>query len=134
MQVKQAAKKSKSTHSLVYGCQYHVIFCPKYRCKILTNDVTIRLRELIGERQKEYGYQVLEIMCDQVHLLLDVNPQIGIEKIVGKIKEYTANALRKGFPVLKSHLASVWTRSQFISSIGAVTLEIVKCIEEQKGV
>jgi putative transposase len=132
MQVKQAIKKS--THSPVYSCQYHVIFCPKYRCKVLTNDVAIRLRELIGEKQEEYGYQVLEIMCDQVHLLLDVNPQIGIGKIVGKIKGYTPHALRKGFPVLKSHLASVWTRSQFISSIGAVTLEIVKkYIEEQKG-
>jgi putative transposase len=63
MQVKQAIKKS--THSLVYGCQYHVIFCPKYRCKVLTNDVAIWLRELIVEEQKEYGCQVLEmeIMC-----------------------------------------------------------------------
>ena len=104
----------------MYSCQYHVIFCPKHRRKVLTNDVATRLRELIVEKQKEYGYPVLDIqiMCDQVHLLLDVNPQTGI----GKIKGYTAHALRKGFPVLKSHLVSVWARSQFISSVGAVTL------------
>ena len=68
-------------------------------------------------------------------MLLDMNPQIGVVKSVGKIKGYTAHALTKGFPVLKSPLASVWTRSRFISSVGAVTLEAVKkYIEEQKGV
>jgi putative transposase len=56
-------------------------------------------------------------------------------KSVGKIKGYTARVLRKGFPVLKAHLPSVWIRSQFISSVGAITLEAVKkYIEEQKGV
>jgi putative transposase len=137
MQVRQVAKKYKSTHSLVYSCQYHVIFCPRYRRKVLTNDVGVRLRELIVEKQTEYGYQVLEmeIMCDHVHLLLDVSPQIGIVKVVGKIKGYTAHALRKEFPVLKSRLPSLWTRSKFISSVGAVTLGVVKkYIEEQKGV
>jgi len=133
MQVKQIAKKYKSTHSLVYSCPYHVIFCPRYRRKVLTNDVAIRLRELIVEKQAEYGYQVLEmeIMCDHVHLLLDVNPQTGIVKVKG----YTAHALRKEFPVLRSRLPNLWTRSKFISSVGAVTLEVVKkYIEEQKGV
>ena len=68
-----------------------------------------------------------------MHLLLDVNPHIGIVKTVGKIKGYTAHALRKGFPVLKTHLPNVWTRSKHISSVGAVTLEVVKkYIEEQK--
>jgi putative transposase len=63
-----------------------------------------------------------------------VNPQIGIVKVVGKIKGYTAHALRKEFPVL-SRLPSLWTRSKFISSVGAVTLEVVKkYIEEQKDV
>ena len=137
MQVKQIAKKYKSTHSLVYSCPYHVIFCPRYRRKVLTNDVAIRLRELIVEKQAEYGYQVLEmeIMCDHVHLLLDVNPQTGIVKVVGKIKGYTAHALRKEFPVLRSRLPNLWTRSKFVFSVGAVTLEVVKkYIEEQKGV
>jgi putative transposase len=56
-------------------------------------------------------------------------------KTVGKIKGYAAHALRKGFPVLKTDLASVSTRSRSISPVGAVTLEVVrKYIEEQKGV
>lgn len=73
-------------------------------------------------------------MPDRVHLLLDVNPQVGIVKIVGQIKGYTAHTIRKEFPWMKSRLPSLWTRSKFISTCGAVSLETVKqYIQEQKG-
>ena len=76
----------------------------------------------------------MEIMPDHVHLLLDVNPQIGISSVVAKIKRYTAHTLRKEYPSLKSRLPSLWTRSKFISTVGSVTLAVVKqYIEDQKG-
>ena len=76
----------------------------------------------------------MEIMPDHVHLLLDVNPQIGISSVVAKIKGYTAHTLRKEYPSLKSRLPSLWTRSNFISTVGSVTLAVVKqYIEDQKG-
>jgi REP-associated tyrosine transposase len=56
-------------------------------------------------------------------------------KIVGQIKDYTAHTLREEFPWLKKRLPSVWTRSKFISSVSAVTLEVVqRYIASQKGV
>ncbi len=74
-------------------------------------------------------------MPDHVHLLLDVDPRIGIDKIVGKIKGYTSFQLRDEFPWLKKRLPTLWTRSKFISTVGAVTLEVVqKYIEDQKKV
>ena len=78
MNIEQPAKKYHSSNTLVYSCQYHVLFCPKYRRKVLTNGIDTRLKELILEKQNDYGYQVLEmeVMPDHVHLLLDVNPQI----------------------------------------------------------
>ena len=73
-------------------------------------------------------------MPDHVHLLLDVNPQIGINSVVAKIKGYTAHTLRQEYPSLKSRLPSLWTRSKFISTVGSVTLEVVKkYIDGQKG-
>jgi len=67
-------------------------------------------------------------------LLLDVNPQTGIAKIVGQTKGYTVHMLRTEFPWLKKRLPSLWTRSKFVSSVGAVTLEVVKrYIDTQKG-
>jgi REP-associated tyrosine transposase len=114
-----------------------MIFCPKCRRKVFYPPLDTRLKELILEKQEAYGYRVLgmEVMLDHVHLLLDVNPQIGIAKIVRQIKEYTAHTLREAFPWLKKRLPSVWTRSKFISSVGTVTLEVIqRYIETQKGV
>jgi putative transposase len=137
MELVQSNKPYHSNHSIVYSCQYHVIFCPKYRRRVLHPPLDARLKTLIVEKQEAYGYAVLgmEVMPDHVHLLLDVNPQIGIAKIVGQIKGYTAHMLRTEFPWLKKRLPSLWTRSKFVSSVGAVTLEVVKhYIDSQKGV
>ena len=104
---------------------------------VLRPPLDIRLKALILEKQEAYGYTVLglEVMPDHVHLLLDVNPQIGIAKIVGQIKGSTAHMLRAEFPWLKKRLPSLWTKSKFVSLVGAVTLDVVqKYIETQKGV
>jgi hypothetical protein len=71
MNIEQSPKKYRSNHSIVYSCQYHVIFCPTYRRKILHPPLDTRLKELILEKQKRYGYRVLgiEVMPDHVHLL-----------------------------------------------------------------
>jgi putative transposase len=72
---------------------------------------------------------------DHVHLLLDVDPRVGVNVVVGKIKGFTSHELRNEFPWLKKRLPTLWTRSKFISSVGAVTLAVVKqYIEEQKDV
>jgi len=87
MELAQPNKTYHTTHSWVYSCQYHVVFCPKYR-------------KLIIEKQSEYGYTVLEmeVMPDHVHLLLDVNPQIGIASVIAKIKGYTGAYVAPGIP------------------------------------
>jgi len=67
-------------------------------------------------------------------LLIDCNPQLDIYKIIGKIKGYTSNILRNEFPELKSRIPTLWTRSKFISTVGSVSLEVVKkYIESQKS-
>lgn len=137
MQVQQPSKQCKTDEHLVYSCQYHVIFCPKYRRKVLEQCIAKKLNQLIHEKQNEYGYEVLdiEILPDHVHLLIDVNPKVGVFTVVNKIKGYTSRVLREEFPDLKSRLPTLWTESKFISSVGTVTLEIVKrYIEEQRTV
>jgi len=89
------------------------------------------------EKQVEYKYKVIEIeaMEDHVHLLLDVNPKIGIFNQVNHIKGYTSHVLREEFKTLRTRIPTLWTRSKFISSVGSVSLEIVKkYIENQKNV
>lgn len=77
----------------------------------------------------------MEVMEDHVHLLIDCNPRFGIMECVKKLKGTSASTLVKDFPSLKKKLPNIWTRSAFISTVGSVSLEVVKkYIENQKNV
>jgi putative transposase len=137
MQLENYSKTYKSDKRLIYSCQYHIIFCPKFRRSVLKDGIDFRMKELVEEKQEEYGYSILgmEVMPDHVHLLLDINPKIGIYPVLSKIKGYTSHSLREEFPALKKRLPCLWTNSNFISTCGSVSLEIVKSyISEQKNV
>jgi putative transposase len=137
MQLENQNKQYKSDKRLIYSCQYHIIFCPKYRRHVLKDGIDLKLKELIEEKQDAYEYLVLglEVMPDHVHLLLDVNPKVGIYSIISKIKGYTSHTLRQEYPILVSKLPCLWTNSNFISTCGSVSLETVKqYIEDQKNV
>ena len=136
MRLATPEKEYHTTNNWVYSCQYHVVSCPKYRRKVLADGIDDRLKELVVQKQEEYGYRVLgmEVMPDHVHLLLDVNPQIGIKSVVSRIKGFTSHELRNEFPSLKSRLPTLWTRSKFVSTVGSVTMSVVmEYIEDQKG-
>lgn len=75
----------------------------------------------------------MAVMPDHVHLLIDCAPSQGIDKIVGKIKGDTSHTIRQEFPWMKRRLPSLWTRSKFFSTTGAVTMQTVQSyIESQK--
>ncbi|MBR2668214.1 MAG: IS200/IS605 family transposase [Solobacterium sp.] len=125
----------RSTETTVYCCRYHVIFCPKYRRKVLREPIAQRFKEIVLSMQEEQNFYVLEmeVMPDHVHLLLDVDPTIGINILVSRIKGKTAHILNREFPELERKLPTLWTRSKFIATVGSVSLDVVKkYIEDQK--
>ena len=127
----------KSNHNVVYSCKYHVVWCPKYRRKVLVDGVDTRLKELIKEICNESCIDIIEmeIMPDHVHLLMEVEPQLGIHKAVKLIKGRTSNALRQEFKWLRSRIPSLWTNSYFVSTVGNAPLSAIKqYIENQKNV
>lgn len=122
---------------LVSKCIYHIIFCPKYRRKVLINGIDKRLKELVINQQKVLNYELIEIevMPEHVHLLIKCSAKYPIYNIVSKLKGYLSHTLRNEFPELKSKLPTLWTRGKFIVSVGTVSLEVVKqYIENQKNV
>ena len=126
----------KSNHNIVYSCKYHIVWCPKYRRKVLINGVDIRLKELIKFIADEIQVDVIEmeIMPDHVHLLLEVDPQFGIHRTVKYIKGRTSRILREEYPWLKSRLPTLWTNSYFCSTVGGAPMSIIKqYIENQKS-
>jgi len=126
----------KSNNNVVYSCKYHVVWCPKYRRKVLVNDIVDRLKVLIRQAVIDQQSELieLEIMPDYVHLLVEVDPQYGIHRLVKRIKGLTSRILRQEFPHIKSKLPTLWTNSYFVSTVGGAPLSIIKqYIENQKN-
>ena len=133
----QFSIKYKSNNNVIYSCKYHVVWCPKYRRKVLIGAVETRLKEIIQDVCIEFKSEMieLEIMPDHVHLLVEVDPQFGIHRLVKNIKGRTSRILRLEFKHLKSRLPTLWTNSYFVSTVGGAPLEIIKqYIESQKQV
>ncbi|CVI67730.1 IS200/IS605 family transposase [Eubacterium sp. An3] len=125
----------KSNNNIVYSCKYHVVWCPKYRRKILANGVDVRLKELLQEYAVNLSVDILEmeIMPDHVHLLMEVDPQFGIHKAVKSLKSYTSRVLRQEFFFLQTKMPTLWTNSYFVSTVGDAPHEVIKqYIENQK--
>lgn len=126
----------KSNINIVFTCHYHIVFCPKYRRKVLVNGIDVRLKEIIREtiHKREQECIELEVMPDHVHLLVSCDPQFGIHRLVRLIKGTSSRLLRQEFPVLKKKLPCLWTNSYYCGTTGGVTLEVVKrYVESQKG-
>ena len=127
----------KANNNVVYSCKYHIIWCPKYRRKVLINGVDERLKTIIREEAVAVGADImeLEVMPDHVHLLVEVDTQYGVHLLVKHIKGISSKILRTEFPWLKSKLPSLWTNSYFVSTVGGAPLEIIKqYVEQQKHV
>ena len=127
----------RSNRNVVYSCKYHVVWCPKYRRPVLVNGVDTRLKTIIAEVVAETRSELieLEVMSDHVHLLVEVDPQFGIHKLVKTIKGRSSRLLRQEYPALRSRLPTLWTNSYFVSTVGGSPLAVVKqYIENQKRV
>lgn len=127
----------RSNRNVVYSCQYHVVWCPKYRRRVLVEGVDARLKAIIREVAAERQAEVIEmeVMPDHVHLLVSVDPQFGIHRLVRLIKGRSSRLLRQEFPWLRSRLPTLWTNSYFVVTVGGAPLAVIKqYIENQKRV
>ena len=89
------------------------------------------IREVIAERHSERIE--LEVMPNHVHLLVEVDPQYGIHRLVKQIKGRSSRILRRDFKSLSSRLPTLWTNSYFVSTVGGSPLAVVRqYIENQK--
>lgn len=127
----QQYRRKNSSVSLV---NYHLVWLPKRRKKILIGEVENRCRQIIWEvcQENEWKIIALEIMPDHVHLFVNVPPDVAAHKVANAIKGRSSRYLRLEFPHLMK-LPSLWTHSYFVSTAGNVSSETVrKYIEEQR--
>lgn len=131
-------KKNRWTTSnkAVFNVGYHLIWCPKYRRKVLTGDIEQRLKELLLIKSEDISVKIeqMEVMADHVHIFVKTDPTNSPHYIVQQLKGYTSRLLRQEFASLRSRLPTLWTRSYFCESVGHISESTVKSyIENQKN-
>jgi REP-associated tyrosine transposase len=117
----------KAQNHVVYSCTYHVVWCTKYRRAVLVTGVYARLTEILHAVCMERRAEILhwDIMPADVHLLVDVDPQYGIHRLVRAIKGRSSRLLRQEYPWLRSRLPSLWTNAYFVATVGAAPPDVI---------
>ena len=111
-----------------YDLGYHVVWCPKYRRPVLTGAVRDRCDELVRAKCAEHGWRViaLKVLPDHVHLFVKAHPADSPAHVANQLKGYTSRVLRSEFASLKSRLPTLWSRSYFAATVGAVSAATVR--------
>lgn len=128
----------KSAAHCKYLCQYHLVWCPKFRYKVLQGDVEKSLKKIFEKIAEDYEYDIIamEVMPDHVHLFVGAKPSVAPSDIVRTFKSISAIKLFEEWNALKnfySRCGSLWSKGKFISTIGFVSADTIKkYIEEQK--
>lgn len=126
--------KYRHTRTTVSLINYHFVWTPRRRRRVLMNGVDVRLKELLQEKAVELDCTILalEVMPDHVHLFISCPPAMAPDQLMFRLKGYSSRVLRKEYPFLLK-MPSMWTRSYFVSTAGAVSSETIKrYIAEQK--
>jgi putative transposase len=128
----------KSGRGYVYSIQYHIVWCVKYRHKIITPTIEKSLIEILQKIANDNNFSIIEVNTDldHVHLLIDCSPQHYIPNIIKALKGVSARLLMKEFgDELKKKLwgGHLWNPSYFVATVSENTEEqIRKYIKNQK--
>ena len=117
-----------NTHNHVkYLINYHFVFIPKRRKKVLTGEIATRARQIFAELaiEKNWDILALEVAPDHIHLFVSVKPTDTPHLVIKAFKGRSSYLLRKEFPVLLKR-PSLWTSSYFVSTAGNISSEAVR--------
>lgn len=126
-----------SAHSK-YSIFYHLVFCSKYRRKVLTGRIEDKLKEIVKEMAPFHDWIISEINCDTDHLhtFLSAPPRFSPSEIVRLIKTWTQKQIFKEFPKIREYLlgGKLWCEGYYVSTVNDRTtaMEIKRYIREQK--
>ena len=133
----EIAKVRKTRHS-VYNINYHLVWIPKTRMKILVSPFAATVKETI-ERVCAYNNWVLmalQVMPDHVHLFVSAPPKYAPAQVVQSLKAWTSRDLRKKFSIIRQTRYSddFWASSYYCGTAGHVSAEVVaKYIRENSS-
>lgn len=117
----------RATCNTVYACQYHLVWCPKYRRRVLRGPVESAFKALLPTLCKRIGVEIIEaeVMPDHVHLLLSIPPAVPLGDVIRRLKGASSHLLRRRFANLR-RMPSLWTNSTFVATVGGAPLSVVQ--------
>ena len=127
-----------SGHS-AYRREYHIVWIPQYRRRILNPGMKGYLRKLFPKILRSLpGCELIEysIEVDHIHMIMIIPPKYSVPDVIGQIKSQSASSLRKKFPWLsqvywKENI--VWSPGYFVSTVGIDEKIIIKYVQFQKS-
>lgn len=129
--------KKKVTFELFDSLNYHLIFCVKYRRKVLTEKISERLKDIIINISKEFNTNITEQETDQdhVHVLFKSKPVLNISKFINSVKGISSRLLFQEFPEIRLKLwkGHLWSTSYCLLTTGQTTLDILKRYVQSQG-
>ena len=126
---------SKSLSHTKWKCQYHIVFIPKYRKKVLYGKLKVDVKEILSTLCRDRGVEIISgaVCSDHVHLSVSIPPKMSISSFMGYLKGKSTLMIYDKYPKLQSKWdKAFWARGYYVATIGNVTEEAIKkYIEEQ---
>ena len=126
----------KSLAYTKWMCKYHIVFCPKYRRKIIYNKIRKDIVDIIKELCKYKGVEIIEghAMPDHIHLLLSIPPKYSVAQIMGYLKGKSAMMIFDRHANLKYKFGNrhFWATGYYVSTVGFNEATVAKYIREQE--
>ena len=121
----------------VYSLQYHIVWCTKFRKKVLLDGIDNEIKDYLNDLAKEYSFSIMamEVMPDHIHILVDCKPQFFPSDMIKILKGNTARWLFMKHPELKKQLwgGHLWNPSYCIVTVSDRSYDQVKqYIDSQK--
>lgn len=110
------------SQGVAYDCRYAVVWCTKYRRKVLREEIACRLEDILTSVAGEINAQItdLQISSEIVRMRISIDPQFGINRAVRHLKSVSSRILRSEFPELKSRIPCLWTGNYFVVTEASV--------------
>jgi putative transposase len=121
----------RRTSHAVYEAKYHLVWCPKYRKKILAEEIRPRVKELFLAIASHFDFQIdrCEVAEDHVHRLISFPPRYSGARVVGILKSISGSKIFKEFPKVRKRLwgGHFWEQGYFYRTVGEqVTDEVIR--------
>lgn len=130
------ANKTDSLAHTKWMCKYHIVFAPKYRRKIIYNQIRKDIGEIMHELCKYKGVEIIEghMMPDHIHMLLSIPPKYSVSSVMGYLKGKSALMIFERHANLKYKYGNrhFWCEGYYVSTVGLNEETIKKYIAEQE--